>query len=106
MDRGGNRDGSGFSRNDLAGENIDMIKILQEMMETQQKQMVLLRQRLLAARKEQRPGSIFYFRWLRPIEFLGIENPLDAEQWLVDTIDILKAAQILEENQVEIARFN
>jgi len=54
-----------------------MIRILQGVMETQQKQMEL--QGLLAAPKEQRPGSIFYFRWLRLVEFLGIENPLDAE---------------------------
>ena len=80
-----------------------MIKILQEMMETQQKQMELLRQGLLAARKEQRLGSISDFRRLRPAEFSRIEKPLDADQWLIN-IDLLKAARIPEENQVEIAK--
>jgi len=32
--------------------------------------------------------------------FSGMKKPLDAEQWLLDTIDLSKAAQVLEENQV------
>jgi len=31
-------------------------------------------------------------------------EPLDAEQWLVDTTDLLKAAWIPEDNQVEVAK--
>ena len=73
-------------------------------METQQKQTKLLRQSLLAVHKEQRPGSISDFRRLQPAVFSGIEKPLDVEQWLIDTTDLLKVAQIPEENQVEIVK--
>jgi len=36
--------------------------------------------------------------------FTGTEKPLDAEQWLVDTTDLLKAAGVPDENQVEAAK--
>jgi len=41
---------------------------------------------------------------LQPAEFSGTEKPLDAEQWLIDMTDLLKAARILGENQVEVAK--
>ena len=31
-------------------------------------------------------------------------KPLDVEQWLIDIIDLLKAARITEKNQVEMAK--
>ena len=36
--------------------------------------------------------------------FSGTERSLDTEQWLVVTIDLLKAAQIPDENPVEVAK--
>jgi len=36
--------------------------------------------------------------------FSGTERPLDAEQWMMDTTDHMKAARILDENQVEVAK--
>ena len=36
--------------------------------------------------------------------FLGIDNPVDAERWLVDTTDLLKVARVPNENQVEVAK--
>ena len=44
------------------------------------------------------------FRRLQPTIFSGTEKPLDAEQWLVDTTDLLKAAGVPDENQVEAAK--
>jgi len=43
-------------------------------------------------------------RRLQPAVFSGIERPLDAEQWMMDTIDLMKAARIPDENQVEVAK--
>ena len=57
----------------------------------------------MAAPKEQRPGNVFDFRRLQAV-FSGAEKPLDAEQWLIDTTDLLKAAHILDESQVEFAK--
>ena len=73
------------------------------MMENQQQQTELLRQEL-AVPKGQRPGNISDFRRLQPAIFTGEEKPLDAEQWLTDTSDLLKAARVPEENQVEVAK--
>ena len=39
------------------------------------------------------------FRRLQPADFLGTEKPLDAEQWLIDITDLLKAARIPDENR-------
>ena len=36
--------------------------------------------------------------------FSRTERLLDAEQWLVDIIDLLKVAQIPDDNQVEVAK--
>ena len=58
----------------------------------------------MTAPREQRPGNVSDFRKLQPATFLGTEKPLDAEQWLIDTTDLLKAAQIPNENQVEVVK--
>ena len=73
------------------------------MMENQQQQTELLR-RELTAPKGQRPGNISDFRRLQPAIFTGEEKPLDAEQWLTDTSDLLNAARVPKENQVEVAK--
>jgi len=43
-------------------------------------------------------------RRLEPAVFSGTEKPLDAEWWLIAMIDLLKAARILNKNQVEVAK--
>jgi len=75
----------------------------QQQMENQQQQTELLRQKI-AAPKERRPGNISDFRRLQPATFTGGEKPLDAEQWLTDTSDLLNAARVPPENQVEVAK--
>jgi len=44
------------------------------------------------------------FKRLQPAVFSGNERPLDAEQWMIDTIDLMKAARISDENQVDVAK--
>ena len=68
------------------------------MMNSQQQQTKLLRQGLLTALREQRPGIVSDFRRLQPTDFSGTEKPLDEEQWLIDMTDLLKAARIPGEN--------
>jgi len=75
----------------------------QQQMENQHQQTELLRQEL-AAPKEQKPGNISDFRRLQPAVFTGVERPLEAEQWLTDTTDLLNAARVPKENQVEVAK--
>ena len=78
----------------MGGENADVLRVIQAMMENQQQQTELLRQEL-AAPKGQRPGNVSDFRRLQPAIFTGEERPLDAEQWLTDTSDLLNAARVL-----------
>ena len=59
---------------------------------------------MIAAPKEQRPGNVSDIRQLQPAIFTGEKKPLDAEQWLIGIIDLLKAAQVPKENQVEVAK--
>ena len=94
----------------VGGEGADVLRIIQTMlgnqqqqMENQQQQTELLRQEL-AAPKEQRPGNVSDFRRLQPAIFTGVERPLEAEQWLTDTTDLLNAARVPNENQVEVAK--
>ena len=98
------RNSSGQSQNGPTRENADILRVIYNMMENQLKQIELLRQRLITAPKEQRPGNVSDFRWLQPAIFTGKERQLDAEQWLIDVIVLLKATHVPEENQVEVAK--
>ena len=103
MERRSGRNNFGQASNGPTGENVDILRVIQTMMENQQQQTELLRQELTAP-KEQRPGNISDFRRLQPAIFTGEEKPLDAEQWLTDTSDLLNAARVPKENQVEVAK--
>ena len=104
MERRGTRNGPSTSQDGSSRDNDGMMRVLQGMMQSQQQQTELLRQGLLVAPREQRPGNVSDFRRLQPAIFSGTEKPLDAEQWLVDTTDLLKAARVPNENQVEVAK--
>lgn len=49
-------------------------------------------------------GSIFHFRELQPTTFSGVETPLQADQWIVDMDNLLRAARIPPENRVDIVK--
>ena len=68
------------TRNGPSRENDSMVRVLQGIMESQQKQTELLRQGLLIAPLERKPGSVSGFRRLQPVIFSGMERPLDGEQ--------------------------
>ena len=86
------------------------IQIQQQQLEQQQQQTALLREGLIAAMekvnapKEPKPGNVSNFRKLNPAEFSGTGKPLEAEKWLVDTTNLLKAARISDADQVEVVR--
>jgi len=104
MKRWGTRNSPGTSQDGSSRDNDSLMRVLQGMMQSQQQQTELLRQGLLVAPQKQRPGNVSDFRRLQPTILSVIEKLLDAEQWLVDTTDFLKAAQVLDENQVEVAK--
>jgi len=62
MDRRTGRNNSGQSQNGPTGGNADILRIIQNMAENQQKQTELLWQGLITAPKEQRPGNVSNFR--------------------------------------------
>ena len=44
------------------------------------------------------------FKRLQSVIFSGMEKPLDAEQWLVETTNLLEVARVPDKNQVEVAK--
>ena len=104
MDRRAGRKNSGQPQDGSAGGNADILRVIQNMVENQQRQTELLWQGLITAPQERRPGNVSDFRRLQPAIFTGGERPLDAKQWLIDTAALLKAARVPEEDQAEIAK--
>jgi len=80
MDRRTGRNSFGQSQNGPMGENADILRVIHNLMENQQKQTELLREGLMTAPKEQRSGNVSDFRQLQPAIFTRGERPLDAEQ--------------------------
>ena len=91
--------------------------VLCGMIESQQQQMTLLRDGLKAAQqittvamersaapRGPKPRNISDFRRLQPATFTGTEKPLEAEQWLVDMTNLLNAARVPAEDQVEVVK--
>ena len=72
------------------------------MMENQQKE--ILHRGLLTIKGEPRPGNVADFKRLQPAIFSGAESPLNTEQWLIDTTDLLKAARVSDENKVKMTK--
>ena len=78
------------------------------MIEAQQEQNSLLRDGLTVALekatalREQRTGNVTDFIRMNPAMFTGTETPLEAEQWLTDMENLLKAAKIPEADRVEV----
>ena len=70
-------------------ENADLMRLLLNMMENQQKQIERLCQ---IGNSTQKARNVSDFRRLQLVVFSGTEKPLDVKQWLIDTTDLLKAA--------------
>ena len=51
-----------------------------------------------------KPENILDFRRLQPAIFAGTEMPLEAEQWLIDMTNLLNAARVPAEDQVEVVK--
>ena len=56
------------------------------------------------APKEPRTGSVADFKRLNPKEFTGTMKSLEAEQWLVDMENLIAAANIPADKQVEVVK--
>ena len=56
----------------------------------------------MTAPREPRTGNITDFMRMNPAVFTGTETPLEAEQWITDMEDLLKATKIPEADRVEV----
>ena len=105
-----------FMRGVMETQKLQM-EAQKQQLEAQQKQNQMLRQGLLTAQqtstmalekavapKEPRTGSVANFKRLNPKEFTGTMKPLEAEQWLVDTENLIAATDIPANNQVEVIK--
>ena len=106
-----------FARIAAREDATDLIGVLRGLVESQQQQTTLLRDGLMAAQQTAteamersatprgpKPENISDFRRLQPATFTGIEKPLEAEQWLVDMTNLLNAARVPAEDQVEVVK--
>ena len=103
--------------------NAEMLRAMRDMMESQrdifqvQREYNLLMKERMDRREEvgqlapgappppplpHRPGSVTDFRRLQPGTFAGTETPLIAEQWLMKTEQLLKAARVPEDERVDV----
>ena len=88
----------------------------QRSVEAQSQQVELLHRGILTAQqtasaamdvamtRQSRSGTVSDFRKLRPSVFTGTEGPLEAEQWLIDTANLLVVARIPERDRVEVVK--
>jgi len=94
-------------------DNDAVLQAMQRMHEAQQEYNRLMQERL--DRQENvgrlaigapppplRPGTVADFRRLGSDTFAGTETPLQAEQWLVKTEQLLKAARVPEADRVDV----
>ena len=51
-----------------------------------------------------RQGNVYDFRRLHPTVFKGEESHLNAEQWLIDTENLLVATRVSEVNRVDVVK--
>ena len=76
MHRKVSRNSSELSQNGPTGEYADILRVIHNIMENQQKQTILFRQGLITAPIEQRPDNVSDFRWLHLVIFIAEEKPL------------------------------
>lgn len=57
-----------------------------------------------AALKKPKVGNVSDFWRLNPVTFSGNEKSLDAEQWLIDMVNLLEAANVPEADQVKVVK--
>src|SRR3954470_9445529 len=85
-------------------ELTDTLRAMLEVQQTQNERIAAALEQTANSIPHSRPGSVADFRRLRPTVFTGEESPLAAEQWLVDTENLLTAARIPEEEKVHVVR--
>jgi hypothetical protein len=112
-----NMNRTGSSNGPPRDDNVGMMEFMRFVMESQQEQMRLMREGLTANNqaativvdrattpREPRTGNISDFWRLLPKEFTGTEEPLVAEQWLTDMVNLLEAANVPAADQVKVVK--
>lgn len=101
---------------DAPTDNTAILQAMQRMMELQQEHNELMRTSLERNQGSPmgstngpgtmvlppRPGTVSDFRRLHPETFAGTETPLQAEQWLTHTEQLLQAARIADADRVDV----
>ena len=77
------------------------MKILLESQQQQNERITVALEKLAASGSQVRHGNVSDFRRLHPAIFTGEKSHLDAEQWLIDTENLLVAARVSEADQVD-----
>ena len=111
-----NRNVPSSSQVDPTSENTEILQTLKRMLELQQDQNGLLRAGVTRVQEiaehalmglssdhaSTKVGNVSNFRRLHPSNFSENETPLEAEQWLIKTEQLLNAAKIPKEDRVDV----
>ena len=101
---------------DDSTDNTAILQAMQRMMELQREHNELMRTSLERAQGSPmsstngpgamvlppRPGTVSDFRRLHPEMFTGTETPLQAEQWLAKTEQLLQATHISDADRIDV----
>ena len=85
-------------------ESVDFMKFLLESQQHQSERLTVALEKIVASGSQARQGNVSDFRRLNPTVFTGEESHLDAEQWLIDTENLLVAARVPEADRVDVVK--
>ena len=80
------------------------MKLLLESQQHQSERLTIALEKMVASGSQARHGNVSDFRRLNPAVFSGEESHLDAEQWLIDTENLLVAARVPEADRVDVVK--
>ena len=83
---------------------VGFMRLLLESQQQQNERVTVALEKIAASGSQVRQGNVSDFRRLHPAVFIGEEIHLVAEQWLVDTENLLVAARVPEADRVDVVK--
>jgi len=80
------------------------MRVLLESQQQQNERVTVALEKIAASESQTRQGNVSDFRRLHPAAFTGEESYLDAEQWLIDTQNLLVAARVPKADRVDVVK--
>ena len=82
----------------------EFMKLLLDSQQQQNEWVTIALEKLAALGSQVRQENVSDFRKLHPAVFTGEESHQDAEQWLIDTENLLVATRVLDADRVDVVK--